>query len=566
MDLLSRAIARGLLGAALVLAGCAAAMAQISPGELSKAHASLEGMGNCTQCHALGKEVTNAKCLECHTELRTRMSAGRGFHAKLGARQCAECHNEHHGLNFTLVRFDRKKFSHDETGFVLEGKHRPLECDKCHVQEHITAKDVRANRGMMEAHTFMGLPTDCNGCHADPHRGQLALQCQSCHSTDGWKPAARFVHDRAKYRLTGRHVQVECGKCHMPMPGVVKTVKYVKLEFDKCSSCHVDPHRGRFQKPCESCHSTSGWGTGAAKNFDHAATKFPLRGRHAGVRCEQCHLPVRGADGKMTQNFAVKNFGKCSDCHADAHRGEFAQTKEKGACESCHTETGWGQNRFVHTSSRYLLKGKHVRVECGKCHGEATVDAQGKRSPPDCRVRKFSACMDCHADAHDGQFRSRKDGGSCESCHSVDGFLPAAYTSADHGSSKFPLSGGHEAVPCARCHQAEIVKAKSTRQFIWKSGPRCETCHKDPHAGQFAHKRYSGCDSCHNPKAWNILAFNHDETKFPLTGKHSKVACVDCHKPVVQAGTDKVRQYAGTSVRCIDCHPQVDSPIGARRL
>ncbi len=567
MDLLRRSNPAAGALAALVLFFGAPAASQISPGDLATAHASLEGMGNCTQCHALGKEVSNAKCLDCHSELRTRVNAGKGFHAKLTGKQCAECHNEHHGRGFTLVRFDRKKFNHDETGFTLEGKHRPLECAQCHTQEHISAKDVKANKALLDARTFMGLPTDCNGCHADQHKGQLALQCQNCHAAEGWKPAARFVHDRAKYRLTGRHVQVECGRCHRPAPNDVRTVKYVGLEFDRCNSCHTDPHKGKFQKPCESCHSTNGWQTGAAKNFDHAVTKFPLRGRHAGVRCEQCHLPARGVDGKLTQNFAVKNFQKCADCHPDAHRGEFAQTKEKGACESCHNEDGWGQNRFVHASSRYPLKGMHQKVECGKCHGAITVSVQGKRVPPDCRVKKFAGCMDCHQDAHGGQFARRKDGGACEKCHTVDGFIPAAYSASDHGTSEFPLIGGHEAVPCEKCHPSDRVRAKSTRLFAWKSGPRCEACHKDPHAGQFANKKYSGCESCHNPRGWNILAFNHEETKFPLKGKHAKVACVECHRPIVQTGSSRVRQYSGTPMRCVDCHPQIETQsLGSKRL
>ena len=552
--------------AALVLSCGALATAQISPGDLATAHASLEGMGNCTQCHSLGREVTNAKCLGCHSELRTRVSAGKGFHAKLNSRQCVECHSEHHGRNFTLVRFDQKRFNHEETGFVLEGKHRPLECASCHTQEHISAKDVRANSALLGSKTFLGLPSDCVGCHADRHRGQLALQCRNCHTADGWKPASRFVHDRARYRLTGKHLNVDCTRCHMPMPNDVKTITYAGLEFDRCSSCHADPHRGRFQKPCESCHSTSGWQTGAAKNFDHATTKFPLRGRHAGVRCEQCHQPVRGADGKMAQNFVIRKFQRCADCHADAHRGEFAERREKGECESCHNEDGWQKNRFVHATARYQLRGMHEKVECAKCHGAVKVDARGARVPPDCRVKRFDACMDCHEDAHGAQFRKRKDGGACESCHTVDGFLPASYGPGDHKATKFPLIGGHEAVACARCHPVDAVRGRSTRQFVWKTGPQCETCHKDPHGGQFAQRRYSGCGSCHSPKGWRVLAFNHDETKFPLTGKHGAVACVDCHKPLARAGSDTIRQYVGTPARCIDCHPATDSPvIGARR-
>ena len=44
-------------------------IAQISPGKLTDAHAHLEGMGNCTQCHDLGNKVPDQKCLACHTEI-----------------------------------------------------------------------------------------------------------------------------------------------------------------------------------------------------------------------------------------------------------------------------------------------------------------------------------------------------------------------------------------------------------------------------------------------------------------------------------------------------------------
>ena len=45
--------------------------AQLSPGDLTTAHAKLEGMSNCTQCHDLGNKVTNARCLACHKELQS---------------------------------------------------------------------------------------------------------------------------------------------------------------------------------------------------------------------------------------------------------------------------------------------------------------------------------------------------------------------------------------------------------------------------------------------------------------------------------------------------------------
>jgi hypothetical protein len=75
--------------------------AQISPGELSKAHAHLEGVSNCTQCHAVGNQVTREKCLACHKEIKDNIAANKGYHASKEekGKKCAACHTDHHGRN-----------------------------------------------------------------------------------------------------------------------------------------------------------------------------------------------------------------------------------------------------------------------------------------------------------------------------------------------------------------------------------------------------------------------------------------------------------------------------------
>jgi hypothetical protein len=40
-------------------------------------------------------------------------------------------------------------------------------------------------------------------------------------------------------------------------------------------------------------------------------------------------------------------------------------------------------------------------------------------------------------------------------------------------------------------------------------------------------------------------AFNHNTTKFPLTGKHTSVACATCHVN---------GQYATLPTTCVSCH------------
>ena len=56
------------------------ALGQISPGDLSAAHADLEGIRNCTQCHTLGDKVSNDKCLDCHSEIQSLIAGHSGYH------------------------------------------------------------------------------------------------------------------------------------------------------------------------------------------------------------------------------------------------------------------------------------------------------------------------------------------------------------------------------------------------------------------------------------------------------------------------------------------------------
>ena len=91
---------------------CSYSFAQISPGDLTKAHADLEGMSNCTKCHELGEKVYNSKCLDCHTEIKSLINSGKGYHSgtDVKGKECFSCHSEHHGRNFRIVNFDSKNF------------------------------------------------------------------------------------------------------------------------------------------------------------------------------------------------------------------------------------------------------------------------------------------------------------------------------------------------------------------------------------------------------------------------------------------------------------------------
>ena len=194
----------------VLLAGITS-FSQISPGELAKVHANLEGMSNCTKCHILGKKVSNQQCLDCHTELKVRIDLKKGYHSssEVRGKECVTCHSDHHGLNFQIVRFEKDKFNHDLSGFNLSGAHSKQLCIKCHKPEFINDAKIKKKK-----FTYLGLSPACLTCHTDYHQKTLSLNCAECHDFDLFKPAKKFDHSKAKFQLSGKHQELACLACH----------------------------------------------------------------------------------------------------------------------------------------------------------------------------------------------------------------------------------------------------------------------------------------------------------------------------------------------------------------
>ena len=154
--------------------------AQLSPGELFKGHAHLEGNLNCTKCHTIGQKVSDDKCLQCHGEIKKRIDQKKGYHAssEVKSKSCIQCHSDHHGKNFQIIRFDQKKFNHASTGYNLTGKHTALECKACHHQSFIVDPTLKNKQS-----SFLGLDEQCKTCHKDIHHGTLSDKCATCHTT-----------------------------------------------------------------------------------------------------------------------------------------------------------------------------------------------------------------------------------------------------------------------------------------------------------------------------------------------------------------------------------------------
>ena len=190
--------------------------AQLSPGKLHKSHAHLESLENCTKCHEQGKKLSSEKCLSCHILLKERIENEKGLHAVEGYQDCSDCHVEHQGREYELIFWpeDKEEFDHAQVGYTLTGAHIKLSCEKCHNETNIMDKPRMLERKKNLNRTFLGLGTTCLSCHHDEHRGQFTGECLTCHTNMRWKPAEQFDHNTASFALTGRHLNVECSKCH----------------------------------------------------------------------------------------------------------------------------------------------------------------------------------------------------------------------------------------------------------------------------------------------------------------------------------------------------------------
>ncbi len=537
-------------------------MAQISPGPLARPHVTLEGIKNCTHCHELGGGASGEKCLSCHRELKVRLDAGAGYHnqvVNVEKKSCFGCHSDHAGRAFQMVHWPkgRDKFDHAATGYALAGKHRALRCRDCHKPQFIR-EDLRSYQKDIDLdRTFLGLRKDCLSCHFDEHRKQLGQNCLRCHGQKTWKPAARFDHNQARFRLTGRHVSLDCGRCHAkvrdrhPPDQQHRTfIRFTGLSFRNCTPCHGDAHAGKFGSDCKSCHQTSAWKIIRRGTFDHSRTRFPLRGQHAQVACEKCHTTT-----DMTRPL---NFAQCRDCHSDIHLGQFRKRKDGGRCDSCHNEKGFVPALFgirEHQRTRFPLTGAHMAEPCNSCH-KLEVDRRGQRF----RVFSFNdlSCMGCHDDVHKGQFASRVARSGCEGCHRTESWQKTLF---DHSKSRFPLVGKHRKVSCRQCHRLVDRGTAMQRTLFKPMDRRCVACHTDPHLGQFRKtKPVKTCNECHTPESWQNLRFVHNrDSGFRLEGAHQKVSCAGCHKRKHVAGRSFVL-YRPIDRSCKTCHSGAGSP------
>lgn len=355
----------------------------------------------------------------------------------------------------------------------------------------------------------------CHGSKKEP----MAERCLDCHRGVAW------LRERAR----GLHGQPSHGEC---------------------ATCHPD-HAGAGFAMIQ-------WKEGSPDAFDHRRAGWSLLGKHATLKCAQCHRARFRASAAVTlmkRTDPDKGWlgleTACQSCHEDSHRGALGTN-----CTKCHDHAAWKPARsFDHAKTAFPLLGRHAKVECAKCHLAPGLspgrDREG-RPVPVYKPVPHGECSACHRDPHEGRL-----GPACKSCHVNDDFRRVPTESMDHARTRYPLQGSHRDVACVKCHD---------RKTAWGPKPphgTCDACHKDAHAGKatLGGKKVD-CASCHLVESWKRSRYTvaqHAGSAYPLEGRHEKISCDACHVKEPSGGS--VRQWgrAGVLLRpaykhCADCH------------
>jgi len=422
---------------------------------------------------------------------------------------CGECHTAESWVKLKSPL----PFRHDSTGFKLQSAHSKAACRSCHLSQ-----------------VFHEVGTSCADCHRDSHRGEFGFRCESCHSPTTWTNQREMfqVHSRTRFPLLAVHARLDCSACHRNQ----RPTEFATTPAE-CGNCHYETYlltsnpnhlQAGFSRRCEDCHAVTST-TWIDARFSHPAS-FPLVRGHGGLACQRCHVSGR-YEGLSTD---------CVSCHRPDYNRTTNPNHASGgfptSCQDCHTIDGWRPATFDHSLSGFPLTGAHGRVPCEQCH----VGGRYQGTPTD--------CASCHLPDYnrttDPNHAASGFPTQCENCHNTGAWEPANF---DHNATRFPLTGAHDRVDCARCHIGGRYKGTPTD---------CVACHQRDYK-QTTNPNHQGagypttCQNCHTTKAWRPANFDHNTTRFPLTGAHNRVDCLRCHPG---------GRYTGTPTDCVACHQQ----------
>ncbi len=474
-------------------------------------------------------------------------------------------------------------FDHLPTGFELDGVHRDLPCEACHLNA-----------------VFKGTPRDCGTCHItgsqfnatpkSPTHVASTNNCAACHNTITFRPYVHFAHTE---------VLGECVSCHNGTTAQGKGATHPATSDN-----------------CAACHTVVSWNP--PKSVDHSQIPLAVAGF-----CIICHNGVQAA-GKPANHIATNL--ECGDCHltnswlgatfdhtgittgcASCHNGSKAVGKQGGhmpttdLCENCHT-TGvgtatpsWVPSKFDHTQMTVQT--------CQSCHSGSVKISTGVVSgqptnhvPP---IPSLVDCSSCHGNTRAAEtwtvlsasipaLHAGLSVNNCLMCHAGQTFagVPAPYIpmsiSGVSPTKATPLSPPHIPIlagtDCSACHGAAYqaggfgpATAMSAAKHAFVS-TTCNTCHDTgkafyvgggtplqlrpaDHVSSADPRMATGdCSLCHETTDWVSTALPAGHMPNPANQN-----CLQCHAsapsdytPATLAAVSAL--HAGITGNCGLCH------------
>jgi hypothetical protein len=505
----------------------------------------------CTSCHVNNNFTLTTALNDCGNSgchLTTWNQTNNPVHRTAGtqfmAANCAVCHNT---ISWTTASFD-----HSATGFPLTNGHANVPCVSCHINNNYTLTTAPNDCGNSGCHLTTWQQTN-NPVHSTAGSQFATSNCAVCHNTVSWTTTS-FDHNATGFALTGTHMSptpTPCASCHVSNNYLLKSADCYgchQPDFQRTTTMggnvpnHVTAGFPTTAAQCASCHPITTWAAGV---FDHSTTGFPLTNSHATVACASCHT------GNNYSLMIAPNDCGNSGCHLTTWNqtnnpvhstagSQFAASN----CAVCHSTVSWTTAAFDHSSTGFALTGMHVSpspTPCASCHLNNNY------------LLKSAACYGCHI----VEWQSTATIGNnvpnhitagfpqdCSICHSTLNWTGSTF---NHSSTGFALTGLHVSpvpTPCISCHISNNYALTSAA---------CYACHilawqsTATIGGSVPNHIASGypqsCESCHTTTSWLGAVFNHNATRFPLTGAHTTVACTLCHLTATPPPLD-----------CYSCH------------
>jgi hypothetical protein len=379
-------------------------------------------------------------------------------------------------------------FDHLSTGFELDGVHRDLPCEACHLNA-----------------VFKGTPRDCGTCHitgsqfnATPKTATHVPSsnlCAACHNTISFRPDVHFDHTQVMGSCVNCHngtlaqgegpthppTSQNCEACHTVVSwNPPKTVDHTQIPLATagfCIICHngvqaagKTPTHLLTNLECGDCHLTTTW---LGANFDHTGIV---------TGCHSCHNGVK-AVGKQGTHMPTSNL--CENCHTTGIGTKLPSWAPAGfdhtqmsvpTCQTCHSGSVKISTGFVPGQPTNHVPPIPSAIDCGICHGNVPT------------AETWTVLAASIATLHTGLPVS-----NCLLCHAGDTFagVPAPYTPMSvSGVSPYkatPLAPPHIPIlagsDCSACHGAAYqtggfgpATAMSAAKHAFVSST-CDTCH-----------------------------------------------------------------------------------------